>query len=388
MPALGPSLKLAAKVLIVGLVVGLLVYRLHFMPAEVAVVGVERGDVIEETLGTGTLEAKTRGAVSSKIQGRIARIEVEQNDWVTSGQLLLEIESRDLHQQVEVAEAAVRSAEATVRLISTEEARAQAVLEQAQRDYERMVSLLEQSAVARADVERADEALLIARADITRVQAGIEEGRYKLLEARENLRYQQARLAESRIHAPYDALVVRKNAEAGDIAVPGAQLLEIISPDVLWVSAWVDEAAMGKLREGQAARVVFRSEPSRSFPGRVARWNREVDRETRQFLVDVLVEELPGNWAIGQRAEVFIETDRIANALTIPASVLVWRDGSPEVFLVRDGVAERVPVELGIQGSEAVEVLTGVNSGDLLIQPQRGKSLKEGARVRHESGNS
>jgi hypothetical protein len=64
---------------------------------------------------------------------------------------------------------------------------------------------------------------------------------------------------------------------------------------------------MARLEPGQPARVIFRSEPDRSYPGRVVRLGRETDRETREFVVDVQPEVLPKNWAIGQRAEVYIE---------------------------------------------------------------------------------
>ena len=85
--------------------------------------------------------------------------------------------------------------------------------------------------------------------------------------------------------------------------------MEIISLDELWIRAWVDETAMPHVAQDQKARVVFRSEPEKSYPGTVSRLGREMDRETREFLVDVRVEQLPGNWAVGQRAEVYIEID-------------------------------------------------------------------------------
>ena len=94
------------------------------------------------------------------------------------------------------------------------------------------------------------------------------------------------------------------------MVVPGASLLQIISLEEMWISAWVDETQMPKLAAGQKAQVVFRSEPGQSYPAVVSRLGREADRETREFLVDVRVEKLPANWAVGQRAEVFIQTEK------------------------------------------------------------------------------
>jgi HlyD family secretion protein len=87
-------------------------------------------------------------------------------------------------------------------------------------------------------------------------------------------------------------------------------VLSLISTEVLWVSAWVDETEMSRIAVGQPARVAFRSEDAKSFRGEVARLGRETDRETREFTVDIRVLELPTNWAVGQRAEVYIETAR------------------------------------------------------------------------------
>jgi len=77
---------------------------------------------------------------------------------------------------------------------------------------------------------------------------------------------------------------------------------------------------------------VFRSEPDKSYAGEVARLGRESDRETREFLVDVRVRELRQNWAVGQRAEVYIETGRQADVVLLPARLVVWRDGTAGVY--------------------------------------------------------
>lgn len=80
--------------------------------------------------------------------------------------------------------------------------------------------------------------------------------------------------------APFDGLIVARQREAGDVVVPGSSILTLISTDLLWIRAWVDETEMSRLAESQSARVVFRSEPERAYPGRVLRLGREADRES------------------------------------------------------------------------------------------------------------
>ena len=107
---------------------------------------------------------------------------------------------------------------------------------------------------------------------------------------------------EARVKTTVSARIQERLAEV---------LVEIISLDEIWVSAWVDETAISKVAAGQMARIVFRSESDKDYPGVVSRIGRETDRETREFLVDVRVNELPKNWTIGQRAEVYIQTEQV-----------------------------------------------------------------------------
>jgi HlyD family secretion protein len=151
---------------------------------------------------------------------------------------------------------------------------------------------------------------------------------------------------------------------------------------VLWVSAWVDETEMSRIAVGQPARVAFRSEVAKTFRGEVARLGRETDRETREFTVDIRVLELPANWAVGQRAEVYIETARSDKANIIPASAVTWREGTAGVFVQLDGTAQWRPVKLGLSNHEQVEVLEGVSANEQILLPSEAAATSiEGRRI-------
>jgi HlyD family secretion protein len=107
----------------------------------------------------------------------------------------------------------------------------------------------------------------------------------------------------------------------------------------------------------------------------VARLGRQTDTETREFVVDVSLRELPANWTIGQRAEVYIETGRAANALVLPAKFLLWREGRPGVLVNERGTARWRDVKLGLRGRETVEILAGLAAGENAL-------TLEGRRVR------
>ena len=261
-------------------------------------------------MGTGTLEARVKTTVSTRIQERLIEVLVDQGDNVKKGQLLARLDDAELKQQVAIAEATLTAAQQTAQRVEADLARSQAVLEQAEKDNKRLVALLLSSAVSQTDADKAGEALLVANADLKRANAAIAEARAQVMVAEKTLLHRREQLAFTQITAPYDGLVVRRDRDPGNLIVPGASILQIISLDELWISAWVDETEMPKLAPGQPARVVFRSEPGETYPGVVSRIGREADRETREFIVDVHVTKLPINWAVGQRAEVFVQTDK------------------------------------------------------------------------------
>jgi HlyD family secretion protein len=218
---------------------------------------------------------------------------------------------------------------------------------------------------------------------LKRSQSAVIEAERQALAAEKTLLYQQTRLAFTEMRSPYDGLVTRRDRDAGGVVVPGASILQLVATNEIWVSAWVDETAMAGLRVGQPARVIFRSEPARTYAGEVARLGREADRETREFVVDVRVKELPANWIIGQRAEVFIETARKGNALIVPPHFIQWQDNKAGVFMNANGRARWHEIEPGLRGLEAVEVVRGLAGGETVVRPLPGqkKPLSEGQRV-------
>ncbi|MCX6905511.1 MAG: efflux RND transporter periplasmic adaptor subunit [Verrucomicrobia bacterium] len=226
------------------------------------------------------------------------------------------------------------------------------------------------------------EQLNVAEADVKRSQAAIVEAESQVATAEKNLAYQKERLSFTQILSPYDGLVVRRDRDPGGVVVPGGSLLQLISTNEIWISAWVDETAMTGLVAGQPACVVFRSEPAKSYSGEVARLGRETDRETREFLVDVRLKELPRNWTVGQRAEVFIETGRKSEALVIPQRFVQWREGKPSVFVNEHGKARWRAVTLGLRGREAAEVTQGLATGEQVVKPGEPKQeLSDGLRI-------
>jgi HlyD family secretion protein len=355
---------------------------MKFTPVPVITYTVAAGPIVAEVMGTGTLEARVKTTISPRIQERLAEVLVDQDDMVKAGQLLARLDDGELKEQVEVATAALAASRASVERVKADQARALAVEQQAQLNYKRVSELIATKVTSQDQLDRAVEALQVARAEVKRAQAAIAEAERQVITAEKNLAYQRERLSFTQILSPYDGLITRRDRDPGGVVVPGSSILQLISTHEIWVSAWVDETGMAHLAPDQPARVVFRSEPAKSYPGVVARLGRETDRETREFIVDVRVNVLPRNWTIGQRAEAFIETDRKEFALVLPLRFISWRAGKPGVFVAQQGKARWHEVKLGLRGLETVEVVDGLAAGQLVCRPREAKSpLTDGQRV-------
>jgi len=358
-------------------------WRFLWSPVVVNSHTVATGTLTAEVMGTGTLEARTSAIVGPKIGGLISRVAADEGDAVEAGQVLFELEDSDLQQQVGMAESEIDAAIATQDRLEAARRGAQAVLGQARTNHERIAALTARNGASRQDLDKAVEGLSVAEAGLAVAGAAIIEGEKRLEAARRSLEYQRARLRDATIRAPFDGLIVRRDRDVGDVVTPAASVFQIISTDEMWISAWVDETELSRLRGDESARVIFRSEPGVEYPGTVARVGREVDRETREVLVDVRVERLPASWAVGQRAEAYILVDRRDGVTLLPAEFMLVRDGQTGVMVTDDDRAVWREITVGLRGRSVVEVTMGLSGGDVVLDPTggRGGQLSEGRRV-------
>lgn len=336
---------------------------------------VEVGEVVAEVMGTGTLEARIKSTISPKIAGRVHEILVDQGDRVKAGQLLFNLDDEELKQQVEIAEATTAMWRASLDRLQADLNQAKAVLGNAKTDFDRIQKLVQSRSVSEEEAENATERVSIAEAGLSRSMAALVEGQKQIATAERTHAYHQARLADTRVNAPFDGLVVKRHSDQGDIGVPGTPILTLISTDEIWVSAWVDETEMSRIKPVQPARVVFRSESSYGYPATVSRLGREADRETREFVVDVLVTELPTNWAVGQRADVYIEVDRKADVPVIPAEFVVWHEKTPGVYHLVEDRSQWRAIKLGLRSTTNVEIVDGLALDDIVVVPAENKNL-------------
>lgn len=367
--------------LVLAIIVGI-VWYIRSQPIPVASHAVSTGPVVRSVMGTGTLEARIRTTVSPKIQGRIAEVLVDQGSAVKAGQLLVRLDDEDLAQQVRMATAVIGSSEATLGRFRAEIEQAKSTFTKSEADFVRSQKLSEANSISQSELDQSKEAFDLAKSGLLRAEANLLEAEQQVQLNRETLKFQEARLDDAKLLAPFDGLVIERERDAGAIVVPGSPILQLISLDELWVSAWVDETEMDQLKDQQPAKIVFRSQPTEAYEGVVARLGKQSDRETREFTVDVRALKLPETWAIGQRAEVHIETARVEDCVWVPAGFLLKDDDQQGVYVDAGGVAEWRAVKIGIEGRDRVEILEGLVGSEIIIKPsQPTAKLADGRKV-------
>jgi RND family efflux transporter MFP subunit len=360
--------KKSAKVLIFIAFVLFLIYWFNFKPYPADHFTVKKCEIKNTVMGTGVLDAKTKAIVSSRISGRIKSIPVDQGDRVKAGQAVVLLDDEELKMQVDLAEAALTTAKATMKKLKYDLDYARAVLDNARKVYNRYSKLIIEKIVSQTDYDKSIENLKVAEANYNRSKSAIEEAEKRIIESQKNVDLRKTQLEYTTIVAPFDGLIVHRARDPGDIVVPGTPVLNLVSTRILWVESWVGETELEKVRKDQPADVIFRSFPDKKISGKVARIAKEVDKETREFIVDVAVENLPLNWAVGQRAEVFIQTDKKSDTLAVPEEYIKWKKNTPGIFVLKDGKAKWVKISKGLQGNGMVEITDGLSSGDVVLK--------------------
>ncbi|HEX6940720.1 MAG TPA: efflux RND transporter periplasmic adaptor subunit [Longimicrobiales bacterium] len=383
---------------------------------QVRVETVVRRDLVATVTGNGWIRPHRRVDIQADIMGRITSLRVAEGDSVKRGQVLLRIDPTQYQAAVARARAAV--AEALAR-----EAQNRANLIQAERTLERSRALAQRDTgfISRQQLEEAETQVLVQRELMRAAEHGVEQARAALREAED-------RLAKTTIVAPIDGVVTRLNIEEGETAIvgtmnnPGSLLLTISDLSVMEAVVRVDETDVPELALGDSATIEIDAFPRRTFTGRVTEIAHSSVRppesmssgpgsqaQAVDFEVILRLDDPPPVLRPDFSATAEIVTDIRKGVLSIPIIALAVRDRGrleaiPQedasaraaaadvtehtdiegVFVVRQGTAHFVPVEVGIAGAEHFEVLSGLAEGDSVVAgPYEAiRALEDGAPIR------
>src|SRR5262249_43509548 len=248
--------------------------------------------------------------------------------------------------------------------------------EKGKSDYDRKRGLREKNIITEGEWVTTEAVYRQTQAELARSETPIARASAISASAEANVKLLEVRLRDATIRSPLNGVVVSRDRNVGDLLLPGTPLLQLVDPSSIILSARFDESAMGTIAPGQSATLYFASMPTENLKGTVLRVIRLVDQETREFTIDITMDQLPSHWALGQRANVTIKAPTLVPTIVIPQNLTARRNGRVGVWLLRHGRAVWVQSALGYPSAGAVQVVNGLSAGDIVI-PREGTYMYE-----------
>ncbi|HTR38571.1 MAG TPA: efflux RND transporter periplasmic adaptor subunit [Bryobacteraceae bacterium] len=325
----------------------------------------------------GTVRARTSTVISSKVMGYVREVKVRVGDTVKSGELLVTVDSRDLDATWKQAQAARQEAVDAGQEVTNAVASAQANLDFAKATFRRMDDLYQKKSISDQEYDEATSKLKVAQAayDMSvsrRAQLGA-----KLRQADEAVNAAAVMRGYSEIRAPFAGIVTEKPVDPGVLATPGAPLMTLEQSGALRLEVPVDESFLADTRVGQPVTVRFDS-LNRTIEARVSEIVPSVDPASRAFLVKIDLPGIPNlRSGVYGKAQFSRGTRRV---IAVPAAAVTEQGQVQSVMVDDGGIARTRLVTTGQKQGDRVEILSGLNVGELVISP-RPLTLGDGARL-------
>ena len=333
---------------------------------------IARGDVVREAFGRGTVESRREVQLGFDMVGRLSDVFVDEGDRVKLGQVVAQLAPEQLAAEAQSASSGVGLAQAAIGRIAADRQRAEADLAFARIEESRFRALTAGGSATKRDLDLAVQRLALAQAEVARVRATQAEASRQVAVATGTADARRSILTRAALVSPFDGVVIRRLRDPGDTVSVGTTVLRVVATDQLWSRAWIDENALQWLHDGQSVRVRLGAEGQTFLTGTVDRVGREVDRQTHELRVDVLLQSPPERIAVGQRADVWIELERKAGTVRLPLTYLHRDARGAFCFVDRNGRVARVPVTVGMAGSDVVEIAKGLAPGDAVLSSVAG----------------
>ncbi|MBI5589010.1 MAG: efflux RND transporter periplasmic adaptor subunit [Deltaproteobacteria bacterium] len=328
---------------------------------------------------SGYVVAQRKAAVATKITGRIVYLAVEEGSRIKKGDIIARLENEDTLAVKNQAMASVQTARFQLEQSLAE-------LSDATLSYNRSKELVSAGYIAKAEFDSADARFKRARAAVQANQSMVSNSQAALQGAEVTLDY-------ANLRAPFDAVVLTKNADIGDIVTPlgaaanaKAAVVDVADMDSLKVEVDVSESNIEKVFKDQPCEIHLDALPSERFPGKVHMIVPTADRTKASVMVKVAFNALSPKVLPEMSAKVAFLLREITEAemqpiTAVPTSVIAYRNNQPVAFRISGDRAAIAPVVPGRQMNGMNEILSGLNIGDkVVISPT--ETIIEGTRIK------
>jgi RND family efflux transporter MFP subunit len=311
----------------------------------VIVVQPKRSAPGQEIVLPANVQAFKDAPIYARTNGYLRRWYADIGAHVKAGQLLAEIDTPEVEQQLRQGRADLSTAEANLRLSEITATRYQ--------------GLLKTDSVSQQDSDNATSDFAAKKATVQAFQA--------------NVRRLEELQSFQRIYAPFNGIITARNTDIGQLidsgssGGPKAELFHIAAPDTLRVYVNVPQIYSKAMKAGLKADLVLAEFPGRRFAGELVRTADAIDSSTRTLLVEIDVSNPTGELLTGAYAEVHMKLPGSVTAFTVPVNSLLFRSEGLRVASVIDDRVQLIPITIGRDFGSEVEVVTGLNGDEKLI---------------------
>ncbi len=313
----------------------------------------------EELTLPAQLQAYVESAIYSRTNGYLLRWNKDIGSRITKGELLAEIDTPEVDQELSQAKA------------SREQIQAQ--LELAKSSAERWVNLRKTDSVSQQESDQQTSAYTQARANLAAADANV-----KRLEQTESFKH---------IYAPFSGILTKRNVDTGALinagsAGQGRELFDIAQVDPLRVYVSVPQSSAPSIKRGMAAYIELAEYPGKKFAGKVVRTADVIDPATRTLLTEVDVPNPDDHLMPGSYAQVHFAVPVQTVRMSVPVNALLFRAEGPRIAVVgADNKIHLKAITIGRDFGTKIEILTGLEANDqMVVNPA--DSLQEGQAVK------
>jgi RND family efflux transporter MFP subunit len=311
----------------------------------VSLVQPKRASTGQEILLPANVQAFKDAPIYARTNGYLRKWYFDIGGRVKAGQLLADIDTPEVEQQLRQARADLATAEANVKLSEITATRYQ--------------GLLKTDSVSQQDADNASSDYAAKKAIVQSAEA--------------NVHRLQDLSSFQKIYAPFDGVITQRNTDIGQLIDSGssggskAELFHIAAPDPLRVYVNVPQVYSQLTKPGLKADLTLAEFPGRHFEGTLVRTADAIDQTTRTLLIEIQVHNPTGELLTGAYAELHLKLPSNVSTFTIPVNTLLFRSEGLRVASVKDNKATLIPITLGRDFGNEVEVLTGLNGDEHLI---------------------
>ncbi|CAB3395512.1 efflux RND transporter periplasmic adaptor subunit [Kyrpidia spormannii] len=374
------------------------------IPVETTVV--KQGTIGGTLTLAGQIQASTLTNVAPKQSGKVVQVLVQVGDMVKAGQPLIRLDTSDLESQLRQQQASLQVARAQLDKAKSDAqnsssqassalSQAQIALQDAQTTYNRTKSLFDAGAASQQELDQASTALQTKQAAYDAAlqqyrtaapggdpmnQDSIKVAQAQVAQAEAAVANIQHQIDQMTVAAPVGGVVASRAVEVGEYASPGASAVTIAQTDPVKLTVQVPETAVNEVKPGMGVRVDVQSAGVTGLKGTLARISPVEDNTSKSYPADVEISNADGKLKPGMVAQVTLEGLPPVRGLVIPASAIVETADGPKVFTVVNNVAHQHLIQIGAVDSQHVQVVKGLNEGDVLVVAGQ-ELLGEGAQV-------